>query len=221
MKKAMAIVMILCLIAPVCMAVSPDEAQYVGTWIQESADEESGRYTIEVIRLMENHQMYFLAQTFEPDKVGTSNQKVETWSLARGGINVNFPASGITFAKILSDGRLGLKLVGDAYSPFTKVTSSEEKEPEKPTLDDLKTGVKIPQGEYFIGVDIPAGRYVADAGDAKKVTLWIYDAKGFSNYFYIGTYNNEKTLIMNLEAGGKLRVEDSSVIIREFSGLFQ
>lgn len=218
MKKTMILLLALLLCLPVS-GLAVDESQFVGTWIQETYDEETGRYSYELLRLTADHQAYYSVQSFEPGKEGFSRQSAKTWSIKGNGIHIVLGNNSDTDAVILSDGRLGFKLTGDSYSPFVRI--NDKKEETARTLEMLKTGVTIPQGEYYIDEDIPAGRYVADAGSARLITLWIYDAKGWSNYYYIGSSKNEQIMIMNLEKGGKLRVDDASVIIREYTGLFQ
>lgn len=219
MKKIALLVMILLLCLP-AVSRAADEKQYIGTWIQEKYDEETGRYSVELLHLTADHQAYYTVQVFCPGEVGIGRQAAKTWWVTGNGIHIVLGENAETDAIILDDGRLGFKLAGSAVSPFTRVPS-ETGSHTLPSLSDLKTGVTIPQGEYFVGTDIPAGRYIAEAGTSRKITLWIYDARGWSNYYYLGTYNNESMMVMTLEDGGKLRVEDSSVIIREYTGLFQ
>lgn len=219
MKKIVLFAMVLLLCFP-AVSQAVDESQYIGTWMLEAYDEETGRYSIDILRLTADHQAYYLVQSFHPGEVGFSRLSAKTWSVKGNGIHIILGENANTDAFILDDGRLGFKLVAGGYTPYTKISDGAKTE-EAQTLDMLKTGVKIPQGEYFIGSDIPAGRYIAYAGNARKITLWVYDARGWSNYYYLGSYNNEPTMVLTLEEGGKLRVVDASVTIKEFSGLFQ
>ena len=121
MKKTIILILFILLCIPV-FASAVDESQFVGTWKQETYDEETGRYSIEVLHLTADHRAYYIVQVFYPGKVSTGRQAAKTWSVKGNGIHIILGENTETDAVILSDGRLGFKLIGNAYSPFEKIS---------------------------------------------------------------------------------------------------
>ena len=122
MRKWVLLALILFLLLPAVLAHSADDSQYVGTWVQENYDEETGRYSVEILRLTEDHQAYYSVSVFYPGKVSICRQSAKTWWTTYNGIHIVLGENVESDAVILSDGRLGFKLAGNAYSPFIKIS---------------------------------------------------------------------------------------------------
>lgn len=121
MKKVITFI----LIAALCFHVSAfavDESQYVGTWKQETYNEETGRYSIELLHLTADHRAYYIVQVFYPGEVSIGRQAAKTWNVKGNGIHIILGENSETDAVILNDGRLGFKLIGNAYSLFEKIS---------------------------------------------------------------------------------------------------
>ena len=121
MKKAIILFLCVLLCIPV-FASAVDESQFVGTWKQETYDEETGRYSIELLHLTADHRAYYIFQVFYPGEVSTGRQSAKTWSVKGNGIHIILGENSETDAVILDDGRLGFKLIGNAYTPFEKIS---------------------------------------------------------------------------------------------------
>lgn len=153
MKKVLVFVLVLALL-PFGLALAVDESQYVGTWIQEVPEDETGYYRVALLRLTADHQAYYAVQSFNPGEPGINRQSAKTWFVKGNGIHIILGENTETDAIILDDGRLGFKLSGNAYSPYVKFI-----DPFSVSEDEADSGVYVPGGYWTVGVDIPAGAY--------------------------------------------------------------
>lgn len=225
MKKIFALILVLCLFAGVpAFADGLTEADFMGTWVN-IYDNNSGGAVMEFFHIREDHRVFYLNRRFEKDDPGFGRQYVGSWDVRGNVIHLKYGDNTETDV-YMSDGFLMVPLGGDQYVPFGRVpvwgkdagaTPAAAPDP-TPEPTQAVQGVAIPQGEYSIGIDIPAGKYVIDAGPAKRVTVWTYDAEQWVDCYYIGSEENEQTMIVNLEEGGRLRIERATVYLRPFKG---
>lgn len=208
----MTIVLILFLMLSVMPANAFDESIFYGAWAR-SYEKEDGGLTMEYFYLAADHSVYYVNRSFDAESEGFGRAFAGSWDTIDDGIHIVYGNSAETDAYISKDGYL-LIPYGEKYIPFGKVpVYGEEKEEKK-----LEGSITIYQGEYDVSADILAGKYVIDAGEAAKITVWVYDAKGWSNYYYIGTKQNEQYMVVKLEDGGKLRIDGASVTLSPFAG---
>lgn len=215
MKKVMTIVLILILMLSVMPANAFDESIFYGAWAR-SHEKDDGGLTMEYFYLASDHTVYYVNRSFDAESEGFGRAFVGSWTTTNDGIHIIYGNNAETDAYITKNGFLTIPGVG-GYIPYGDIPEyGEEKEQEKPD-----GAISVYQGEYDVGVDLPAGKYTVDSGDAGRVTVWVYDANGRSNYYYIGTKENEKYMVAKLEEGGKLRIDGASVTLSPFTGFGQ
>ena len=213
MKKVITIVMI----AMTLLLTVPAYADglivddFMGMWVNYY-DTNSNGATIEAIYLRDDHTVFYMNRRFNASDAGFGREFVGSWEVNGDCIHIKYGDSAESDL-YMSDGFLLIPLGGDQYITYGKV-------PVWGKVDAPQaSGVAVPQGEYVIGEDIPAGRYTVDAGDAKRVTVWVYRPNGMSDYYYIGSKENEQTMTANLQDGGKLRIEGATVYLSALAGL--
>lgn len=212
MRKVITFVLLLALLGAAIPAQAFDESIFYGAWARADKNTENG-VTVELFYLSPEHTTYYMNRRFWPDAEGFGRAAVKSWTVIDNGIHIIFGDNAETDAFMSKDGYLLIPL-GEKYIPYGKLpVYGEEKEQKK-----LENSVTIYQGEYDVSADIPAGKYVVDAGEAARITVWVYDAKGWSNYYYIGTKQNEQYMVVKLEDGGKLRIDGASVTLSPFAG---
>ena len=221
MKKTIIIALVLALCLPV-VSHAIDESVFVGTWINETFNEETGSYSLELLRLTADHQAYFCVQSFTPGEVGFGRESAKTWSVKGNGIHIVLGEYAETDAVILDDGRLGFKLVGNAYVPYTRIipqTKPNEPEPTNTPAPNIPDGIRIPQGEFTIGEFIKPGTYrVTLVGDDLAV-IWVTKPKQITGTYYsLSSFKGETEAIVQLQEGYTFRVQHSSVILSEMTG---
>jgi len=211
MKKAFSLLCALLLMLSPALAEGADD--YIGTWMQENYNEETGYYSVEVLKLAPDFTAYYSVATFHDGKPGLSRQSEKTWSMRSSGIHIVLGENTDTNAKILSDGRLGFELAGGAYSPFVRVDSVKEKA-------ESPDGLRVPMGEYLIGEYIPAGNYRVTLTGKDLAVVWVYKKGAFSGQYYSLVYQTGETVAnIRLSDGDTFKVEHATVILSEMTGL--
>ncbi len=86
-------------------------------------------------------------------------------------------------------------------------------------------GVKVPQGVYLIGRDIPAGRFTITALEgtvevAVSVRKANAEAWEVGDTYYLGTSYGTGTVNVDLEEGDTLQIQFADVSIRLYTSLF-
>ena len=86
-------------------------------------------------------------------------------------------------------------------------------------------GVKVPQGVYLIGRDIPAGRFTITAMEgtaevAVSVRKANAEALEVGDTYYLGTFYGAGTVNVDLEEGDTLQIQFADVSIRLYTSLF-
>lgn len=212
MKKVITIILCFALLCSMLPARAFDESIFYGAWAR-SYEKDNGGLTMEFFYLTADHKVFYVNRSFDAESEGSGRAFVGSWDTIDDGIHIIYGSSAETDAYITKNGFLAIPL-GEKYIPYGKIpVYGEEKEQEKP-----EGAITIFQGEYDVPADIPAGKYVVDAGDASRITIWVYDAKGWSNYYYIGANQNEQYMVVKLEDGGKLRIDGASVTLSPFAG---
>lgn len=224
MKKILAFALILIIVFPLGNAHGIDESQYVGTWIQEQYNDSTGRYTVELLRLTEDHQAYYITQAFEPGEIDFGRQAAKTWSAKGNGIHIILGENTETDAIILDDGRLGLKLAGNAYSPFQKISFLSAD-----TISAFE-GIVLEPGMYEVGIDLPEGNYYFEGVEGRypsNVHVYpsiektraldvIQEVSGFGYGYNSGSTITGKVILKN---GWILEIVQGPAIIHQFTGL--
>ena len=89
----------------------------------------------------------------------------------------------------------------------------------------LSKEVKVPQGYYFTGQDIPAGKYVIRKADKDSMlVIQVYSAPDDSNTlnrvsYDLITYDENKEQVVTLSDGMVLDLEYSEAYMRKFEGI--
>lgn len=214
MKKPIAflcIALIICCVMP-CFAADITEKDIIGAWTTtfRSVFDEP---VIANYYFLDDSQAFHAFSRVKNDGTTVNECTIGTWELHGDYIYFVF-GDGMNDTKYLQfiDGFIKEKSGGDDFNMYGKAPTWEE-------AHDQSNSAIIPQGEYTISADIPAGRYTIDAGTARRITVWIYPPEGFSDYYYIGTEENEKSVVVNLQEGGRLKIDGASVYLKKFSGL--
>ena len=212
MRKVMTFLLLCALLCASIPASAFDESIFYGTWVMAN-EKDDGGLLADFFYLAPDHTVYYMNRVFEADAEGFGRAAVKSWAVTDDGIHIIFGDNSETDAYMSQNGFLLIPGPG-GYIPFGKVpVYGEEKTQEK-----LEGTITVYQGEYEVSADIPSGKYVVDAGEAAKITVWVYDANGWSNYYYIGAKQNEQYMVVKLEDGGKLRIEGASVTLSPFAG---
>lgn len=220
MRKTMIIVLVLAFCLP-AVSYAIDESAFVGTWIHETIDEETDRYSFELLRLTADHHAYYCVQSFEPGEKGFWRASAKRWSVKGNGIHIVLGENVETDAVILDDGRLGFKLVGNAYIPYSRLIPRIEPDEPKPTetpVPNIPGGTRIPQGEYTIGEFIKPGAYRVTLVDDLAV-IWVTKPNEIvGTYYSLSDFKGETEAVIQLKEGYTFRVQHSSVILSEMTG---
>ena len=211
MKKLFCILALFSVLMGAAWAEGLTESDFMGAWVNVYDTKDDGA-SAEIIYLRDDHKVFYMNRRFSTDGPGLGREYVGSWSVNGDCIHIKY-GDNTESDVYMSGGFLLIPLGGDQYITYGKVPAWGEAEAPQ------ASGVAVPQGEYVIGEDIPAGRYTVDAGDAKRVTVWVYRPNGMSDYYYIGSKENEQTMTANLQDGGKLRIEGASVYLSTFAGL--
>lgn len=213
MKKLLCVLAVVALLMGSAWAEGLTESDFMGMWV-DVYDTDGGGAVAEMIYLRDDHKVFYMNHSFKADDTGFGREYVGSWSVNGNCIHIKYGETVESDIYMSNDGFLLIPLGGDKYITYGKVPVWGEK-PDAPQL----SGVAVPQGEYNVGEDIPAGKYTVDAGDAKRVTVWVYAPNGFADYYYIGTKENEQTMTVNLKEGGKLKIDGATVYMSTFAGL--
>ena len=83
-------------------------------------------------------------------------------------------------------------------------------------------GVEVPPGTYYVGIDIPAGRYTIQCPDnaiLAEVGIQKYGSI-FENFIEFGNARSSSVANITLEAGDTIRIISYKLTFRPFTGLF-
>ena len=224
MKKLLCLFLALFFLPVYSFADSDDEGLFVGTWIHTEYLND-GTLQFIIIDLHDDHSCVsiFGKGTGDDEKV-PGRSFIGTWSFKSDTAHV---ISGHNTSKdlILTDnGFVAEKMLGGGYivySPIKKYDKNDATNGPVP-LSMLETGVQIPTGTYIIGQDIPAGVYRFDMNKAASSVKYydsqtdVFPDSSFSLNTRSTTYSR-----LSLADGGKLIIENASIILSYAKSLFE
>lgn len=78
----------------------------------------------------------------------------------------------------------------------------------------------MPQGDYTVGVDFPAGRYTFTvSGERPRSTIWHYPKGKLTSTYYTISNTRGLSVSLTLNDGDRITVEDQEVTIGPYVGL--
>lgn len=222
MKRFFCLLLVLTLF-PVVSFSDSDEGLYVGTWIHTEYLND-GTLQFIIIDLKDDHSAVTVFGNADGDNTKVPGRSfIGTWSQTKKGIHV---VSGRNTSKDLfltDDGRIAETNYGLTYVYYrVKQPELNDASSGPVSLSMLETGVQIPTGTYIIGEDIPAGTYRFDMNKSASSVKY-YDKKTDlfpSSDFDLNT-RSETYARLTMEEGGKLIIENSSVVLSYARKLFE
>lgn len=190
------------------------EADFMGAWA-DVYDTSDGGATMEFFYLREDHTLFYVNRRFEGNTEGFGRVYIGSWSVNGDAIHIVYGVN-IETDVYMTENYLLIPAGGDQYYTYGKVPLWADKDKK----EDRDLGIAIPQGEYQIGTDIPAGKYTIDAGDADRITVYIYPTEKTYpyDYYYIGTREKEISMVANLQEGGHIKIDGATVYLSPFKG---
>jgi hypothetical protein len=217
-------------------AGSEDADIMTGIWIYQEPLNNDG-VAIQLMDILPDQTVYYLTQWFFPD--GTHNsgrQYVGKWTkYKKNQAQLKTGDNTLLNAVFYEDGHLEAKKSGNGgskmvfYKFIAKSNEPEKSEnnnglmhtTEEPTRENIKTGVRLEPGEYYIGEDLPAGNYRFEFAGS---TSYVYFRKNPDSSIWSERFDLDKDhqvyAKMKLTEGGRLDVSVNPVIIMEAVSLF-
>lgn len=171
MKKILAALFVVLLLAGCIPALAVDDAAYVGTWIYKHDDVDPVDLMIEMIHLAEDHQAFYILQAFYNGKATLSRRETGTWKTAEDGIEIEvgekykttyYAELKLSYAILeVRESWSSEKMLFNAASSdlMTKMADDKLKQFEENGESRQESGVRVPMGRWRVGEDIPAGTY--------------------------------------------------------------
>ena len=225
MKKLIALIMILALAVPAA-ALSASESDYIGKWIHTEYQKD-GTLTFILIDIQQDHTAISVFGSADGSSERIAGRSfIGTWNTTSKGIHV---VSGNNTSKdlfIYENDYLKESVYG-VYTIYSKVTEygqAEKVEPfEAATLPEITNdGLRVPPGEYTIGLDIPAGTYRVEITDGTGY-YDLFDKKD-GNKISTGltgkSYDVTEIGKITFSNGNVLKLRNSTFIIYPYTGLF-
>ena len=224
MRKLFCLFMVLVLFPVVSFSDENDEGLFIGTWIHTEYLKD-GTLQFIILDLHDDHSSVAVFGKADGDDSNVPGRSfIGTWSFNSDTVHV---VTGHNTSKdlILTDnGFVGEKMLGGGYmiySPVQKYDKNDASIGPVP-LSMLETGVQIPTGTYIIGQDIPAGVYRFDMNkSAASVTYYNSASDVFSDSKFVLNTRSKTYARLTLSDGGKLIIENASIILSYAKSLFE